>query len=47
MIGLCAFRPANSQRIRFERNQRLQVAVSLRALFKREQWLRDHVRSDP
>jgi hypothetical protein len=31
----------------YERNQHLQVAVSLRALFKREQWLRDHVRGDP
>jgi hypothetical protein len=31
----------------YERNQHLQIAVSLRALFKREQWLRDHVRSDP
>jgi hypothetical protein len=31
----------------YERNQHLQVAVSLRALFKREQWLRDHVRSEP
>jgi hypothetical protein len=25
----------------------LQVAVSLRALFKREQWLRDNIRNDP
>jgi hypothetical protein len=31
----------------YEPNQHLQVDVSLRALFKREQWLRDHVRSDP
>jgi hypothetical protein len=29
-----------------ERNQHLQVAVSLRALFKGEQWRRDHVRND-
>jgi hypothetical protein len=31
----------------YERNHHLQVAVSLRALFKREQWLRDHIRNDP
>jgi hypothetical protein len=30
----------------YERNQHLQVAVSLRALFKNEKWLRDHVRND-
>jgi hypothetical protein len=29
-----------------ECNRRLHVAVSLRALFKNEQWLRDHVRND-
>jgi hypothetical protein len=29
-----------------ERNQHLQVAVSLRALFKNERWLRDHLRKD-
>jgi hypothetical protein len=29
-----------------ERNRRLHVAVSLRALFKNAQWLRDHVRND-
>jgi hypothetical protein len=29
-----------------ERNQHLHVAVSLRALFKDEKWLRDHVRND-
>jgi hypothetical protein len=29
-----------------ERNQHLQVAVSLRALFKNQQWRRDHVRND-
>ena len=29
-----------------ERNQHLQVAVSLRALFKSEKWRRDHVRND-
>jgi hypothetical protein len=30
----------------YERNQHLQVAVSLRRLFRNEKWLRDHVRSD-
>jgi hypothetical protein len=30
----------------YERNQHLQVAFSLRALFKDEKWLRDHVRND-
>jgi hypothetical protein len=30
-----------------ERNQHLQVAVSLRALFKNEKWRREHVRNDP
>src|SRR5450631_1809610 len=30
----------------YERNQHLQVAVSLRALFKNEKWRRDHVRND-
>jgi hypothetical protein len=29
-----------------ERNQHLEVAVSLRALFKNEKWRRDHVRND-
>ena len=29
-----------------ERNQHLQIAVRLRALFKSEQWRRDHVRKD-
>jgi hypothetical protein len=29
-----------------ERNQHLPIAVSLRALFKNEKWLRDHVRKD-
>ena len=29
-----------------ERNQHLHVAVCLRALFKNEKWLRDHVRHD-
>jgi hypothetical protein len=29
-----------------ERNQHLQVAVSLRALFKNEKWRRDHIRND-
>jgi hypothetical protein len=29
-----------------ERNQHLQVAVSLRRLFRNEKWLRDHVRND-
>jgi hypothetical protein len=28
-----------------ERNQHLQIAVSLRKLFKDEKWLRDHVRN--
>jgi hypothetical protein len=28
----------------YERNQHLQVAVSLRRLFRNEKWLRDHVR---
>jgi hypothetical protein len=31
----------------YERNQHLHVAVSLRALFKREKWRRDHLRNDP
>jgi hypothetical protein len=30
----------------YERNQHLQVAVSLRRLFRNEKWLRDHVRND-
>jgi hypothetical protein len=30
----------------YERNQHLQVAVSLRALYKNEKWRRDHVRND-
>jgi hypothetical protein len=30
----------------YERNHHLQVAVSLRWLFRNEEWLRDHVRSD-
>ena len=30
----------------YERNQHLQVAVSLRRLFRSEKWLRDHVRND-
>jgi hypothetical protein len=29
-----------------ERNHHLQVAVSLRKLFRNEKWLRDHVRND-
>ena len=29
-----------------ERNEHLQVAVSLRSLFRNEEWLRDHVRND-
>ena len=29
-----------------QRNQHLQVAVSLRRLFRNEKWLRDHVRTD-
>jgi hypothetical protein len=29
-----------------ERNQHLHIAVSLRALFRNEKWLRDHVRKD-
>jgi hypothetical protein len=29
-----------------ERNQHFHVAVSLRALFKNEKWLQDHVRND-
>jgi hypothetical protein len=29
-----------------ERNQHFHVAVSLRALFKNQKWLRDHVRND-
>ena len=29
-----------------ERNQHRQVAVRVRALFKNEKWLRDHVRND-
>jgi hypothetical protein len=29
-----------------ERNQHLHVAVSLRTLFKNEEWLRDHVRKE-
>jgi hypothetical protein len=29
-----------------ERNQHFHVAVSLRALFKNEKWLRDHLRND-
>jgi hypothetical protein len=30
----------------YERNHHLQVAVSLRRLFRNEEWLRDHVRND-
>jgi hypothetical protein len=30
----------------YERNQHLQVAVSLRRLFGNEKWLQDHVRND-
>jgi hypothetical protein len=30
----------------YERNQHLQVAVSLRRLFMSEKWLRDHFRND-
>jgi hypothetical protein len=29
-----------------ERNHHLQIAVSLRRLFRNEKWLRDHVRND-
>jgi hypothetical protein len=29
-----------------ERNHHLQIAVSLRRLFRNEKWLRDHVRTD-
>jgi hypothetical protein len=29
-----------------QRNQHLQIAVSLRRLFRNEKWLRDHVRND-
>jgi hypothetical protein len=29
-----------------ERNHHLQIAVSLRKLFRNEKWLRDHVRTD-
>jgi hypothetical protein len=29
-----------------QRNQHLQIAISLRRLFRNEKWLRDHVRTD-